>query len=579
MKNRRFWRPLTVVILFSLSCTLFSGLMPGSGASTPLKASGKGPAGLTAQATSADSVKLAWQPVSGATSYRISASDALEGAYSVMALGPDATVYEDFMALPGTQLTYAVEALSDSGSIGQSVVQVTTPARKPNPLTVAAQLDPKKTASATIGPEGGSISLKDSKGVSYKLDIPAGALTDQTDISLTAVKSVAGWPLDGPMLAAVKLEPDGLQLDSLATLSITFPAALPQNDLPTVGFGFSGSGQEFHLQPLSDRKAGTGFVPDASGGGHLSSPARQDAATIVEETLFMYGVGVGAGSPASVGSLVRSSAPTSAGDALLQKAAAVGAALKSLILGPTDPNQLMLEEYLRNVKKTISDAEDCRDVHRAIGSASSWLDAANGRGLDPGTLQNGHDSLMQRLANKIKTVIDGEIENCQKQPGHPSKNTNCVQGLIKSLRSGSSQMFRDVGYKMGLGYSLQDKQAELNKCKPKSFMVTGNDQGITFSGKICNLEKPFEVNGTGNAGSWTAQFAPKSGLGGDMSETGSGACTEAGAGTYTVTLGADGSGTINFKEEATLSCPGLGTKRSSASLTFKIEPAPDLACP
>ena len=151
-----------LILTFSLSCNFLTGIIPGeetTGSGEPLEATGNGPAGFTAEATSADSVKLTWQPVSGATSYHIAVSIAGGEAIPVMDLDPSSTSYEDFLAMPGSQLKYAVEALSDSGSIGQSVVDVTTPERQPNPLTVDAQLDTKKTASATIGPEGGSISL------------------------------------------------------------------------------------------------------------------------------------------------------------------------------------------------------------------------------------------------------------------------------------------------------------------------------------------------------------------------------------------------------------------------------------
>ena len=117
--NKKFTVVLSLLLIFSFSCSFVTGLVPNSGttnpAAQPFKASGNGPAGLTAQATSADSVKLTWQAVDGAIAYRLWSSTNGSESMAFMDLPASATSYTDFIAMPNSQLTYAVEAVGESG--------------------------------------------------------------------------------------------------------------------------------------------------------------------------------------------------------------------------------------------------------------------------------------------------------------------------------------------------------------------------------------------------------------------------------------------------------------------------------
>lgn len=565
------YRFLALMMILSLSCNFFTGLIPSGEISrpgTPLDAKGHGPAGLTAEATSADSVKLTWQPVDGATSYHISVSTAGDVAFPVMDLTSSATSYEDFMAMPGSQLRYAVEALSDSGSIGQSIVDVTTPARAPNPLTVNAQLNAQENASAKIDSSGGNISLADQNGVKYELDIPAGALDASTDITLTAVKNINGWPLDGNMLGAVKIEPDGLVLNSMATLSITLPANQPSINLSNIGFAFSGSGSEFHLKPVYDKKLESGLIPVMPSGGHLSSLAKQDGATIVMETLVMYGIGVGEGSSDSAGKLTKYHAPVDTGSALDQKQATAQLIPDAnLSKYHADLEDVKIYIYAEAVYNSIAMTENCDQLKKAVSNMDSFGVRSNTalvRGAArPELIKAEEQALWDKLTDKIMDVVDKASSDCEKKPQDKTRATaeaGCLESLISKIAEAPSPFYVTLQNKLRSKFgdtAITNADDKLAKCLP-SYQASGGSNGYGFSGTICSLRQPFILTASGME-QFSVQFTPSSVLSGNVVAAGGGGpCTDGGSGAYIVNLSTDGSGNIIAKFPAsTVKCPGV----------------------
>src|SRR5688572_3551170 len=64
------------------------------------------------------------------------------------------------------------------------------------PLDVKVQLDRKKSASGRISSSGGTVSLTSTDGSKFTLDVPPNALETETEITMTAVKTIDGAPLD-----------------------------------------------------------------------------------------------------------------------------------------------------------------------------------------------------------------------------------------------------------------------------------------------------------------------------------------------------------------------------------------------
>ena len=118
-------------------------------------------------------------------------------------------------------------------------------------LDVKVQLDKQQNASGKIDKKGGSLTLAGSDGSRFTLDVPAGALEAETTITMTAVKSLEGSPLDKNTPLAVQLEPSGLFFKELATLTI-----IPGKEIPIkeqIIFGYEGEGKDYHLAPVDPK--------------------------------------------------------------------------------------------------------------------------------------------------------------------------------------------------------------------------------------------------------------------------------------------------------------------------------------
>jgi hypothetical protein len=130
-----------------------------------------------------------------------------------------------------------------------------SPLPKPDPLSVTPVLDPAHASEQTIPVAGGTVKTTAADGTEFALSIPEGALLEPTTVTLTPVTSIGGLPMSGGLEAAVDISPDGLYLYAVATLTITPAKAM--GGAETIGFGYRGSGSDFHLEPLL---SGTGLV-------------------------------------------------------------------------------------------------------------------------------------------------------------------------------------------------------------------------------------------------------------------------------------------------------------------------------
>ena len=114
----------------------------------------------------------------------------------------------------------------------------------------------------------------------------------------------------------------------------------------------------------------------------------------------------------------------------------------------------------------------------------------------------------------------------------------------------------------------------------QSYRVSGQSNGVNFSGQICSLDKPFTIDATfPGAGSAKTTFTPSSGAGGTTSVSGGGGgCVQSGGGNYTVTQKEDGSASITWTTIDTLVCPRFSNSRTG-TFTLPLQPAPELSCP
>jgi len=95
---------------------------------------------------------------------------------------------------------------------------------------------------------GATLETGDAEGNHFHLQLPPNAVLDPEDVSMTPVSAIDGLPLEGEILAAVKLQPEGLQLLELGTLTIELPSPITTGCVG--GFGFDGNGEGLYLIPI-----------------------------------------------------------------------------------------------------------------------------------------------------------------------------------------------------------------------------------------------------------------------------------------------------------------------------------------
>jgi hypothetical protein len=111
------------------------------------------------------------------------------------------------------------------------------------------QADESRSAKATVGAQGGTVTATGANGVRYTLTVPPNALRRDTEITLVPVTSIQDVGFSGGLAGAVHMLPEGLQFSAPAELTMELPAGTDAKTLKA--FGYVGDGQEPHLQPAT----------------------------------------------------------------------------------------------------------------------------------------------------------------------------------------------------------------------------------------------------------------------------------------------------------------------------------------
>lgn len=128
--------------------------------------------------------------------------------------------------------------------------------------TVGVTKDAARAKGGSIGPAGGAITATGADGTTYVLRVPAGALAQGTDITVTPVRRFTGLPFTGGRVAGADLAPDGLRFATPATLEITGKRPWPAT---MVAFN---AGDDFEVRaPQRDGTVLRVAVPHFSAGG------------------------------------------------------------------------------------------------------------------------------------------------------------------------------------------------------------------------------------------------------------------------------------------------------------------------
>jgi hypothetical protein len=594
MKSVKIALLLVFLVLFSLSCATLSKSFTtgGGGGDGGNGGDGGGPKGFTAKAPPYGSVKLNWETVEGAQIYVL--EQQLEGHDNfipVMALSAAQTNYEDYLAPQGSKLMYRLQTVTDGKLGGYSTASVKTAAVLPNPLTVQATFADDQTVTQSIGPEGGSMSLTDQNGVVYKLKVPAGAVLAATDFTLTPISDVTVWPLDGPNLGSVRIGPEGLDLNEHLTLTISPPDGFPKDGTIPVGYGFDGTGTEFHLFPAGIKTAGTSTQSVTKAGSQ----------------------GVGTGSKEKIIEFVIGHWVTQEAVNINQLLVAQQLADADLLPLPKDiPSEvsailqnkdaLNLQREMWNIIDQIKNAEkenkfDCESVTNWYDQSSDLLAQASESGNLDILQSTTTQELTSSLNDAITKVITSGISECENsQPGKPPAGRSCLQKLLSKLQINSDKTIGSFTVPNG-GFNpsdLQDFQNTLNNsCSYPAYRlpveaIEGSGVGLTFTPDvICDLDQPFGFTLTesveGEMATATFTFNPPGTFLEHFEMMG---CTADATGTYSLLVSDDGSqATLDWSiPSMTASCPDLGgitipipPLTSSPSLILTADPT--ATCP
>jgi hypothetical protein len=102
----------------------------------------------------------------------------------------------------------------------------------------------------------------DQEGITYTLDIPAGALVGPQEISITPYGAIDDAPVGSSFKLGVDLQPEGLEFLETATLTITVPTGLPASaDSSIVAFGAESDGDEFYFRSVSGTSSTEVTIP------------------------------------------------------------------------------------------------------------------------------------------------------------------------------------------------------------------------------------------------------------------------------------------------------------------------------
>jgi hypothetical protein len=164
-----------------------------------------------------------------------------------------------------------------SASLANTDIRPASPAPQPasGPLFVHVAPDmTRATQQALTASTGGTLTATGADGTSYVLTIPPGALPADTTVSLIPLAAVSGLPLGGALNNGVQFAPEGLILNTPATLTIHPATPVPLAQL--IGFGYRALGEQFHLEPTGgDDTAIVMAVRHFSGAGTSTGTATQ----------------------------------------------------------------------------------------------------------------------------------------------------------------------------------------------------------------------------------------------------------------------------------------------------------------
>ena len=513
-KNLRIFS-ISFVLAILLACSFIPAVVPGtqdngdSGTAipTPFLAETGGAPNFSASLSSPDIVLLTWEAAAEAVGYEVQIMFDGLNPLTIAFLPQEATSFEHILAPESSLLTYRLETITSSGPGGASSVQIATLAHKSNPLTVQAVFSEDGVVSGVIGPAGGMLETTDGRGVTYTLVIPPAALNTDLEITMTPVSAIEGWPLDGDILGAVRLEPEGWLLNDVATLMISMPG-IPSPTLSTVGFAFTGSGEEFHL--TSGYADSASIASLGSGSARHASPVRPEDAGAFSLPVTELGTkGLGEASADAAAAMATDNAPTSSTDAADQKSAATEVEMDELtpLLSLAELGDIATS----NLMTQIQSAQECYDFKRVVGSFHAWESKVAQLGDNYGA---DRQILMQEMAEKaVETIEKASVECTEAAKGVVPASVPCAEKLLRDIHSASNPFYTELQHAVIQDPDLKNRMTAADDASEVCAHSYGFNDSVGYrwtSSCIPTLDRPYQVAWVGGAFEGVYRLYPSS---------------------------------------------------------------------
>lgn len=399
------------------------------------------------------------------------------------------------------------DAGSADGSPGEAAGSVATTS---GPVRLRFDTATDRAAEATVTPSaGGRVSATGPDGTRFELTVPAGAVAANTVIRVVPLTHLTGMPGDGPVVAA-RLEPDGAGFARPLTLVVKPGKAIARAD--RFAFTADQDGTEVRGAPVAlAATAPTLYLTHFSMAGVAG----------VNDSALDAAIGVaGADRASQIGQQVTEQLQGAARGSI--DSAAATARVTEL-----------LDQFDEEVAKPALDK---------IGSGPQRCSAV--RTVANEVLGVMRDRAIYGLpASKIplQAALQAAYQDCEREAIRRCKKARQTGPLVRFW----AEQARTAAL-LGLGGGNDAGSFEKRArpiCIPTRYRASGGGNGVTITGEVPDLSRPFVLSGTGDGFAITLRYTPADDTGrrGSMTYEGSGGGIPlSGSSTYTVS-GEDGS--------------------------------------
>lgn len=347
--------------------------------------------------------------------------------------------------------------------------------RIPTPASVTT-LDGSKARTATVGAAGGRIETTDAGGTRYRFDVPAGALLSPVAITMTPIRTIAGYPLSGGMIGGVELAPSGLTFASPATLSV----------------------ESTRQAAAGQRLAGISYV--SSGGIPLPELAARTGSTITLPIRHFSQYTVGFGTVADLELLLASYPPNLGEDASFIAAVLIATP------NPVDVERELVRTFDTIVLPALQNATTDLQLAAALGEFRTWRDITvlvEAVMNTPNALVNLPSLVARRstwktaFAPQLRAALDGNNVQC----GTPA-NGATRSLFLDNIYWWTHQGFQELGqaatpilFVSGLCARVGPPQITLANPVQASVQHSLDAQfGLVFQGDVANTPTHMSVS-------------------------------------------------------------------------------------